>query len=386
MLRLTSNRKTAELAMGYQAEEVDFEDAKSDRPQKRNHWLQAKLEYWTSVVSSVVLGLRESGRSNEDVKLVKEMVADELGMDKSRMQSVRKNLFIAHMLKIGKTKAKSTYESFVYTVATMRKFDSNADELTLEDIKYAWLADFEVFMKQKNLSQNTRKIHFGNIRIAMRDAYKRELTENDPFRRFAFRPAKTPKRSLQVEALRRLFDYPVEDYMVLYRDMFKLIFMLIGINTVDLFRLEALTDDGRVEYYRAKTGRYYSIKVEPEAMELIEKYKGEKKLLRLADRWADHRNFRHQCNAALKKIGHTARSGLGGKKTVEAEWPYLTTYWARHTWATIAADLEIPDATISLALGHAGENATTEIYIRRNQKKVDAANRKVLDYVLYGKS
>ena len=63
----------------------------------------------------------------------------------------------------------------------------------------------------------------------------------------------------------------------------------------------------------------------------------------------------------------------------------MTTYWARHTWATIAAvDLDIPKDTIAHALGH-GNNTVTDIYIDFDQRKVDKANRRVLDWVLYGK-
>jgi integrase len=63
----------------------------------------------------------------------------------------------------------------------------------------------------------------------------------------------------------------------------------------------------------------------------------------------------------------------------------VTTYWARHSWATIAASLDIPDDTIALALGHAGANSTTSIYIERDRRKIDAANRRVIDWVLYNK-
>jgi len=64
--------------------------------------------------------------------------------------------------------------------------------------------------------------------------------------------------------------------------------------------------------------------------------------------------------------------------------PELTTYWARHTWATIAAELDIPKETISAALGHSMGDVT-DIYIQFNRKKIDKANRKVLDYLKSGK-
>lgn len=266
----------------------------------------------------------------------------------------------------------------------MRKFRDDVERMRFDDVNYAWLSDFEDWMKRKELSQNTRKIHLGNIRIAMREAYKRELTENDPFRRFTFKPAKTRKRSLSLGQLRRIKDFPVEPYAEIYRDMFMLIFYLCGINIIDLYGLKEISGEGRIEYRRAKTGRLYSIKVEPEAMSIIERYRGDKALLCLADRWSDYKNFARQMNKALANIGEVKRSGLGGKKTVTPIEKDLTSYWARHTWATIAADIDIPDAVISMALGHSGENRVTDIYIDRNMRKVDVANRKVIDRVLKG--
>ena len=59
----------------------------------------------------------------------------------------------------------------------------------------------------------------------------------------------------------------------------------------------------------------------------------------------------------------------------------MTTYTLRHTWATIAAELYIPKETIAAARGHAQNATVTDIYIDFNRKKVDEANRKVIDYV-----
>ena len=63
--------------------------------------------------------------------------------------------------------------------------------------------------------------------------------------------------------------------------------------------------------------------------------------------------------------------------------PHITTYWARHTWATIAASLDIPKETIAAGLGHGG-NTVTDIYIDFDRRKVDEANRRVIDWVYYG--
>lgn len=221
-----------------------------------------------------------------------------------------------------------------------------------------------------------------NIRAVFNEAIDDEITSFYPFRRFKIRPVATVKRSLSVEQLRELFNYPVEEHEEKYLDMFKLIFFLIGINVIDLCYLRGVTN-GRIEYYRAKTNRLYSIKVEPEAMEIIEKYKGKKYLLDIFDRYTNHKNYVSRLNENLQRIGNT-QIGKQGKKTFIPLFPMLTTYWARHSWATIAASLEIPKETIAAALGHGG-NTVTDIYIDFDRKKVDEANRKVIDWVLYGK-
>lgn len=238
-------------------------------------------------------------------------------------------------------------------------------------------------MAETSESQNYRNIHLCNIRAVFNDAIDDEVTKHYPFRKFKIRPVPTRKRALSVEALRELFSYPVDEYAEIYRDMFGLIFMLIGINTVDLHRLKEITPDGRVEYTRAKTHRLYSVKVEPEALALIDRYRGKKGLLCIADRWEDHRNFRKQLNKAVSHIGDTRR-GRGGRRQCDGPFAGVSTYWARHTWATVAASLDIPKETIAAALGHGG-NTVTDIYIDFDRRKVDEANRRVLDWVFYGK-
>lgn len=283
-------------------------------------------------------------------------------------------------------KKESTRKMYMFTLSRMRDFDASVEKLGFEQIDRDWLMRFDTWLatSANNKSRNSRNIHLRNIRAVFNDAIDNGITTAYPFRRLKLRPESTRKRSLTVEELRRIFSYPVEGYAMLYRDMFKLIFMLIGINTIDLYGLTEITRSGRIEYRRAKTGRLYSIKVEPEAKALIEEYRGAAGLLCITDRWSDSRNFRHQCNKALQRIGSMERKGRGGKKIITSEWPGLTTYWARHSWATIAASLDIPKDTIAAALGHGG-NTVTDIYIDFDQRKVDEANRRVLDWVLYGR-
>lgn len=86
-------------------------------------------------------------------------------------------------------------------------------------------------------------------------------------------------------------------------------------------------------------------------------------------------------DVGLKQIGPVIRKGLGGKKERSPLFPEISSYWARHTWATVAASLDIPKETISAALGHEIGSEVTSIYIKFDRKKIDEANRKVIEYL-----
>lgn len=389
-LRLTNKRRKAEVSLGVRMSQETLDDALSDNPKPENIKWRSVLSLFQSKLDTIKCELLKAGRGDEDVKSIREIVMREcLNVEDTNEEQTSKTTFVSvFQTFIDKKDNPGTKRVYKHTLDRIRTFDSGVDGKSFEEIDLKWLNDFEAFCA-KTASKNARNIHLRNIRAVFNVAIDEGLTTAYPFRRFKIRPESTRKRSLSADELRRIFDFPVESYAEIYRDMFKLIFMLVGINCVDLHRLKEVTGDGRIEYRRAKTGRRYSIKVEPEAMEIIEKYRGKSGLLCIADRWSDHHNFLHQCNKALQSIGVTKRSGRGGKKSVIPEWPELSTYWARHSWATIARKIGVSVDDIALALGHSdGKHETTFIYIDESEvlEAVDRANRRVLDWVLYGKN
>ncbi len=259
------------------------------------------------------------------------------------------------------------------------------DSLRFEDITVAWLKEFENYLRNKGLAVNSIARYLRDVRAVYNDAIDYDIVSfaSYPFRRFKITHEKTAKRSLTLEQLRTFRDYPCEQAQEQYRDIFMLIFYLCGINIIDLCNLTEI-HDGYIEYRRAKTGRLYKIKVEPEAQEILDKYKGKDYLLNILDRYQDYANYRHRLNNHLCSIGpaEIVKDKAGKLRKVKRTplHPDLSTYWARHTWATIAAELDTPKETIAKALGHS-DNSTTDIYIRFDQRKIDAANRKVIDYV-----
>lgn len=271
----------------------------------------------------------------------------------------------------------STRELYLLTKSKIEKYDPGC---TFDSMDAKWMRRFEEWMAQ-TLRVNAYGIHLRNIRAVFNYCLDEEYTSCYPFRRFSIKKEETEKRCLTIEQVRALRDYPVEEYQQIYRDMWMLMFYLVGVNAADLFRAKKEQyRDGRLYYKRSKTGTLYSVKVEPEAKEIIERYIGEGEyLLSVMDSYKNYKDFLHRMNWNLQRIGICERKGLGGKKNIEAAFPGISSYWSRHTWATIAAEIDIPIEIISHALGHKIGSDVTAIYVKFNRMKVDEANRRVID-------
>lgn len=383
-MSICANRARAKMSLGVKCDKSLFADAMLGKKTPKAVTMSRIITLWKSRIDIIILELECSAGARMTALQVRDHIRNVLFPEK-----VIKNTdtFRQRFHKyINECRTAGTRGLYEHTLVQIDKFNiarGAAAEMTYDDVSYEWLTAFNEWLTADGrMMTNSAAIHFRNIRAVINSGIMHDETTHYPFRKFKIRHERTRKRSVEVEELREILACQCEPYAEIYRDMFALIFMLIGINTADLHALKEVTSSGRIEYIRRKTGTPYSIKVEPEAMAIIEKYKGVSGLLSIADRWQDHRNFRHSINKALQRMG-APRIGRGGKKG-EGKWPFLTTYWARHTWASIAADLDIPDATIANALGHA-DATVTDIYIKRNTRKVDEANRKVLDWVLYGK-
>ncbi|MBW9277651.1 site-specific integrase [Bacteroides fragilis] len=304
---------------------------------------------------------------------------------KEQIESLLKNQapvekrFIDYLDDFVATKEKeNTIKLYLETKNRITNFDENC---TFDTITRKWLEGFDKWMICNNLKVNSRAAHLRNIRAVFNYAIDNDETTLYPFRKFKIAREGTRKRSLSVEQLVTLRDFNCTNQAKEYRDMFMLMVYLIGINGIDLFDAKPPIN-GRIEYRRKKTGRLYSIKVEPEAMEIINRYAGKRYLINTAEVYGgNYKSYMATMGRNLRSIGMIQQEDDKRKRTGEPLFPEITTYWARHTWATIAAGLDIPKETISEALGHEIGSSVTSIYIDFNRQKVDDANRKVIDYI-----
>ena len=266
---------------------------------------------------------------------------------------------------------------------TKRKIVELYGDILISSINVSWLKDFERKLMDTH-KKNGINIHMRNIRAIINDAMSRELLTNYtyPFKAYKMPKEQTAKRDLSIDDIRIIRDYKTEPEMRKYLDFFMLSFYLGGINAGDLCLLTHKDYyNGRIVYRRQKTkGLPISIKVEPEARELIKKYKGTEYLLRYCDSGSNYRTWLRRVDRKLKEFGPYTLA-KHGKKERKPLYPFLSTYYARHSFATIASeDCDISLDVVGRILGHA-EKSVTDIYIHRKTKKMDEALRKVLDAI-----
>ena len=281
--------------------------------------------------------------------------------------------YFCRMLERDHSRSKRTKDLYQWTLSRFRDFlggrSPSFDELTVSDLK-----DFESYLKETGASINTISIHMRNLRAVFNQAIDEGVTENYPFRRYRVRSEVPLPKVLSVEEFRELWTTECLPDERRYLDVFFLGFLFRGMNIIDLSRLKEVDRDGYVSYRRSKTGYEYRIKVEPEAEEIIRRNRGQKLLIRTFEN-RDHLDVCSRLNHILKKSGGFGEVlGNGWRKRLPIN-NRLSYAWGRRSWATFAE---------GLALGHqiAG---TARHYVKYNQSAVDEANRRVIDWVLYGK-
>lgn len=261
------------------------------------------------------------------------------------------------------------------------------DELDVNDITAEMLNGWLSWLKNKNTDGFTYYSRLYTLFNMARKEYNDEDGVNNiprnPFAKIDIKKNKaTRKRALPIEKIREIVTLPNRTFeksgVNFSRDLFVISFLLIGMNAADLYEAKRI-ENGRLIYERKKTRTRradraeISVKIEPEAMRYLEHYKDEsgERVFNFYKRFCTCRNMENCVNRHMKEIGEE----LGIED--------LTFYAARHSWATIAInDLGIDKYTVHTALNHVDQSMSiTDVYIKKDYKQQDIANRKMIDYL-----
>lgn len=273
---------------------------------------------------------------------------------------------------------KPVMEKYATAINSFERFRKGKDVL-LDEMDSDLMTAYEAGLVSAGVCHNTVSFYMRNLRAIYNRAVDKELTlQRYPFKHVYTGIDKTVKRAVPLNIIRRIRDldlasHPSMDYA---RDIFMFSFYTRGMSFVDIAFLKKRDLQGGVlSYRRHKTSQQMFIKWEKPMQEIVDKYETlcTQYLLPVIinseeDERRQYLRAVHRINQNLKKIGVCLGLSIP-----------LTTYVARHAWASIAKSKNVSISTISEAMGHDSEN-TTRIYLASlDTSAVDKANSIILE-------
>jgi integrase/recombinase XerD len=275
-----------------------------------------------------------------------------------------------------------------YSTASNRLLKFTGKSLELNQINYKLITSFTNQLSYEGICINSIAVYLRAIRAIINLAAKEDLYDlkNYPFKKFQIKTTKTVSRAIEVEDFNKIIGLTgLNKEQIHARDIFILIFSLIGISFTDLALLKKSNIvNGRIVYTRKKTGKFYSIKLSLISIGLLKKYSNNNSEFLLPKFGTDKQpesKVRHQIKLSLKSINRYLKQ-IGNKAELQIP---LTTYVARYSWANIAKSNGFSKDLIAEALGHSYGNHVTGIYLEGyGNEVIDNANDTILTQLPHG--
>lgn len=276
------------------------------------------------------------------------------------------------------------YKGTLSLLKRYMKHDVPINEVTVE-----WLNGLEKFIL-KTANQTTVAMNMRNIRATMNIAKQvGVIRESDyPFGRgkYQIKEGSGKKKALNKKQLKAIAEYSDGSMTTeFYRDLWLFIYFCNGLNVADLMSLKfSDIQNGEISFIRKKTKdrtrdvkRIYAA-ITPEMYSIINKWGNDPKksvyifpFLKPGDSAWEHekkkKNLTKLINKRMKMIGEKLNLGK------------ITTYVARHTYATVLRNEGVPISIISPMLGHSSVT-TTEIYLADLESEYRAKNASLLSF------
>ena len=284
-------------------------------------------------------------------------------------------VIISQQRALGRVRTGEIYES---TLRSFMRFREGND-ITFDKLNSEIIELYEAYLQNScALTRNSSSFYMRVLRAVYNRAVEQQITNDlHPFRHVYTGVDRTVKRALPLNVLRRIkaYDLSTTPKLELARDLFLFSFYTRGMSFVDMAYLKRNNlKDGVLVYRRRKTGQALQIKWEKCMQEIVERHgsgAGDYLLpiirIKGKDERLQYKSALSSTNLLLKQIGEKLH--LSGS---------LSTYVARHSWASVARCQNVPLPVISEGMGHDNEK-TTRIYLTSLETSVvDEANDLVI--------
>ena len=242
-------------------------------------------------------------------------------------------------------------------------------DIYFSEIDVNWLKAYESWLRRCNLADNTIGIRFRTLRAVYNLALAEGIVKVDcyPFKKYKVSKLhkETAKRAITKEQVKQVIEYDVSRarfYKRLAVDMFTFSYLMGGINFTDMAFLTDKNFDGeRLVYIRQKTKKLIMLPLQEKAVEIVNRYRSSQRKYVfpvLDNRERTPRQIRNRIYDVLDNVnGYLA--DIGKELGIELK---ISSYVARHSYATVLKRSGVSTSVISESLGHSSERVT-QIYL-----------------------
>ena len=268
------------------------------------------------------------------------------------------------------------------TMHSLIKFNKHLD-IPFSDMDTIWLKRYEVWLQSQGLAINTLGTRFRHLRVIYNFAIEEKIVKSEYYPFNSFKVSKlsqtTAKRSIQKDEILSVLNYqgqtPLECLAI---DLFTFSYLAAGINFGDIARL---TKDNILEnrliYIRKKTQKQIKVSLQEQAIKLIQKYSMPDNPYLFPILSSFHKTEQQKVNRIHKIIAKVNKSlkEIGERLNIPID---LTTYVARHSFATVLKRSGVNTSLICEALGHSSERVTQNYLDRFGNDQMEDAMKNLL--------
>jgi integrase len=383
MLRVIKDRKTKYITLGLNCTKALW-NSKENLPQKKHPLYSRivnKINKEKHKASKMLIDLE-----NESQELSADQIKNKLKSEIKDKKTVFQ-YFDELISRFEKGKRIGYANIFKSTKNSLINF-KNDFNLPFSEITPAFIIKYEENFYSRGVKPNSVFVFLRTLKTLINYARKDGIVKSDynPFHEISFskfRRIKTAKRALSIEQMRKIRSLEIEEGTSLFhaKNYFLFSYYNRGINFIDMAHLTwENIKNGRLYYERKKTKEQLNMELLLPAKEILEYYKTFKPqdsryiFPILTNKYESPKSIDNRLNKMLKKVNDDLKiiSQMAG---IEEK---ITTYVARHTYATVMKKSGVPVSIISEALGHENEK-TTQIYLDSFENSViDEASKKIL--------
>lgn len=362
-IRICKDRKTRYINLGVSTklEEWDFEKNLPKSTCPNREMLEKLISYKISEVKSKIVELKAENKEFSATTLVEKV------SHPTKTITVGE-LFKQHIHNLKEEKRTGYRLSIQQTYNSLIKFNRHLD-IPFSEMDCSWLKRCETWLRKQGKSENTIGIRFRNIRMIFNLAINMGLVkpESYPFKQLKVSKLhqETAKRALTKDEILSVVNYNITGknfYCRLAVHLFTFSYLMGGINFVDMAYLtERNIVSNRLIYNRRKTSKLINLPMQERALLVLKEYKDSNKPYLFPILSASHKTEQQKLNRLHKVITkvNKALKCIGEELNIPIK---LTTYVARHSYATVLKRAGVSTSIICESLGHSSEKVT-QIYL-----------------------